>query len=364
MRFRVSRGFTLVELLVVIAIIGVLVGLLLPAVQAAREAARRMQCQNNLKQFGLAAHNFESSMKYFPPAMHTKMFTLTNGSPIARTSEASLQVALLPYFEQAAAFNSFNLDFHVDSDLYIGIGTTTPPPSPLPTTPNLIGRQAEVPSFVCPSEASNLRLPNNSGRLNYHGSMGGANLLGGTTIDGMFAKPRPTTTMMKGPTFGEISDGTSNTAMFAEVIRSNTLTGTSNTTFFRRTTAYTTLPNLTDGRTVSDCMAAGSNALNETGLKYYHFLVHNTTYSHTLPPNWNRRQSVAAQQRYNCGNTLSISVAPGPQQHMAASSYHTGGVNIGRADGSVSLVSDNVDFVTWQALGSRSGGEVLSGLDN
>jgi len=363
MRFRYKRGFTLVELLVVIAIIGVLVGLLLPAVQAAREAARRMQCQNNLKQFGLAAHNFESSMKYFPPAVHTKVYVLTSGQSTARTSEASLQVALLPYFEQAAAFNSFNLDFNVDSDAFIGIGTTTPPPNPLPPTPNLIGRQAEVPSFVCPSEASNLRLTNNAGRLNYHGSMGGANLLGGTIIDGMFAKPRSTNTLMKGPTFGEISDGTSNTAMFAEVMRSTTLSGTSNTTFFRRTAPYTAL-NLTDGRTVSDCMAPAANPLNETGLKYYHFLVHNTTYSHTLPPNWNRRQTVAAQQRYNCGTTAGFFANPGPQQHMAASSYHTGGVNIGRADGSVSLVSDNVDFNTWRALGSRSGGEVLSGLDN
>jgi prepilin-type N-terminal cleavage/methylation domain-containing protein/prepilin-type processing-associated H-X9-DG protein len=360
-------GFTLVELLVVIAIIGILVGLLLPAVQAAREAARRMQCQNNMKQFGLAAHNHESSLKYFPPSMHTKVFALTSGAATARTSEASLQVALLPYFEQAAAFNSFNLDYNVDTDSYIGVGTTTPAPTPAPVAPNLVGRRAEVPSFICPSESSNVFVTvtggGNGGRLNYHGCMGGANLLGGTLLDGIFAKARPTNAVMRGPTFGEISDGSSNTVMFSEVIRSAALAGTVNTTFFRRTTAFAGLQ-LTDGRTAPECLGtANSNPLNETGLKYFHFLVHNTTYTHTLPPNWNRRQTTLAQQRYNCGNTLNLLTAPGPQQHMAASSYHTGGVNACRADGSVQFQSDAVDFAIWQAFGSRSGGEVVT-IDN
>jgi prepilin-type N-terminal cleavage/methylation domain-containing protein len=105
MKIRIRRGFTLVELLVVIAIIGILVGLLLPAVQAAREAARRMQCQNNLKQFGLAAHNFESAFKYFPPVQHTKVFTETSGALVTRTSEAPVQVFMLPFFEQANKLN-------------------------------------------------------------------------------------------------------------------------------------------------------------------------------------------------------------------------------------------------------------------
>ncbi len=110
------RGFTLVELLVVIAIIGILVGLLLPAVQAAREAARRMQCTNNLKQFGLAALNFESTYKKFPPRRHNVMLPDTSGMVAMRSSDASPQVLLMPFFEQSNKFNLFDLNYNVNSD--------------------------------------------------------------------------------------------------------------------------------------------------------------------------------------------------------------------------------------------------------
>jgi prepilin-type N-terminal cleavage/methylation domain-containing protein len=355
----VRRGFTLVELLVVIAIIGILVGLLLPAVQAAREAARRMQCSNNLKQFGLAAHNHESALKYFPPSQHTKAFPVTGGGSDVRTSEASLQVALLPYFEQTAAYNLFNLDYNVLSD------TRIHPSLPPLANANAAARVAEVPSFLCPSESSNERLTN-FGRLNYHGCMGGANLFGGTVIDGIFAKPRTATQIMKGPSMGEISDGTSNTALFAEVMRSSSLTSNTNTTAFLGTTAFTGTQ-LVDGRAIPQCMPNATGATQrETGLRYFHFTPHNTTYTHTLPPNWNRKVATPATQRYNCGSTATVNIGGivfQPFQHMAASSNHTGGVVMGRADGSVQFQSDSVDFVAWQAIGSRSGGEVIQ-IDN
>ncbi|XZE46128.1 DUF1559 domain-containing protein [Pirellulaceae bacterium SH467] len=358
MSVRRKQGFTLVELLVVIAIIGILVGLLLPAVQAAREAARRMQCQNNLKQFGLAAMNHESALKYFPPIIHTKVFP-SSGGPVARTSAASLQVALLPYFEQTAAYSLFDLDYNVESDTPIDLS--------LPSKPNAnaAARVTEVPSFLCPSDGSAERVTN-YGRLNYHGCMGGANLFGGATfnglsLDGVFSKSRPTNQIMRGPTFGEISDGTSNTALFAEVMRSTSISINNNTTAFRGSAPYTGLQ-LLDGRTVPECMpgASSGSVFLDTGLKYYYFAPNNTTYTHTLPPNWNKRVQTVAQQRYNCSSNATVGGVPNSQQHMAASSYHTGGVNICRADGSVSFQSDGVDFVAWQSFGSRAGGEVVN----
>jgi prepilin-type N-terminal cleavage/methylation domain-containing protein len=364
MRMR-RKGFTLVELLVVIAIIGILVGLLLPAVQAAREAARRMQCSNNLKQFGLAAHNHESALKYFPAALHTKVYQNPTG-PFATSSEASLQVALLPYFEATNAFNLFNLDYNVQANTRLHGSVPVWTPTALDPTPNGRAQVTEIPSFLCPSEGSNVRI-NNWGRLNYHGCMGGANLFGGATfgglsLDGIFAKARPTNAVMRGPTMGEISDGTSNTALFSEVIRSTNATANDNTSAFLVTAPFAGIQ-LVDGRSIPQCMPnASGSASRETGLKFFHFTPHNSTYTHTLPPNWNRRTGVVATQRYNCGSTALLAGFVF-QQHMAASSYHTGGVVMCRADGSVQFQSDSVDFIAWQGLGSRAGGEVLQ-IDN
>src|SRR5687768_13923726 len=165
-------AFTLIELLVVIAIIAILIGLLLPAVQKVREAAARTQCQNHLKQIGLAAHNYESTNGFLPPFQHTKTFTLTDGSTVTRTSNGSIFALILPYVEQANKYNLFNFDYDVNSDTWIG----APLPSPGAST-NGPARAQDVPFYLCPSDPASATYsawpaPGASGRLSYRGSHG------------------------------------------------------------------------------------------------------------------------------------------------------------------------------------------------
>ncbi|MCC9606740.1 DUF1559 domain-containing protein [Blastopirellula sp. JC732] len=348
-------GFTLVELLVVIAIIGVLIALLLPAVQQAREAARRMQCTNNLKQFGLAAHNFESTFKTFPPLRHSKAYKNTDGTTSVLSSEAPAQVFLMPFFEQGAAYDLFDLDYNVNSDGVVHSSV------PAKTGANSKARVAQVPFMLCPSDPSDNDYYG-AGKLNYHACIGGTNMYGGTPIDGVFANPRATTIgqVMKGPRMADITDGLSNTALFAEVMRGtkqhNASGNFDNTTVMNSSSAYTTAAQMTDGRNIPECLPNAyslvGSVVRYTGHQYYRTLPQMVTYSHTLPVNWNRNVNDPARQRYNCANTGFVA------GHMAASSYHSGGANYCRADGSVGFATDTTDFLIWQAIGSRAAGEV------
>ena len=308
-----------------------------------------MQCSNNLKQIGLAAHNFESAHKAFPARRHSKVFTESNGNKVTGYSDATPQVMLLPYVEQANLMNLWNLDYNVNSD--VAIHTSIP----VRLNVNLAARQTEVPFFLCPSDPS----PNKqsgAGRLNYYGAIGGARYLGGSNIDGIFAQPNPAAgSVMPGNAIGAISDGTSNTAMFAEVKRGTSVAGG-----YDETTLHIggSITNLNDGRNVPNCLDGGwdtgTNAIRYIGQQYYRAAVSFTfAFTSTLPVNWNKK-AVTPNRRYNCGDSAFVNA------HIAASSYHTGGALVGRADGSVTMVSDSVDFAAWQAFGSRSGGEVVA----
>src|SRR5262245_57425498 len=340
-------GFTLIELLVVIAIIAILIGLLLPAVQKVRDAAARMKCQNNLKQMGLAAHNYESTNGTLPPYQHTKVFTLTNGTQVTRSSGGSIAALILPYVEQANKYNLFNFDYDVNSDAWIG----APLPSP-GTATNGPARAQDVPIYLCPSDPSSATYsafpaPGDSGRLNYHGSHGAySDVRSGGAGGGIFSMPYPADGQtMKGYALLSITDGTSNTVMFAEVIRGTLVY---NATTFDNTSVIRSASNLwnqTDGRAIPACETgtASGSPLRYTGQQYYRALPFLQTFSHTLPPNWNRLVA-SGQQRYNCWNTADLN-----QMHIAASSYHSGGVNVCMGDGSVRFIRDSISFDTWRA---------------
>jgi len=340
-RLPVRPGFTLIELLVVIAIIAILIGLLLPAVQKVRDAAARAKCQNNLKQLGLAAHNFESAHQALPPGEWTRS---TDGG----TNRPALMAVVLGYVEQAGKFSQFNFAFDV--------GSAT----------NAAARRQDVPIFLCPSDPSNATFTDGGqpvGRTSYFGNIGAVAdcRLNGDSRAGVFHAFSTTVAgeTPKGITMLSIIDGTSNTAMFAEVMRGNNA-GIVDYVTNAQSGDISTAPGLYDGRNVSGC-AGGSAAIriNYTGLQYYRGGInHNSFYSHTLPINWNRKTGDPATQKYNCGDSSFR------RAHIAASSYHTGGgANVCMADGSVRFVRDSIDFTTWQYAGTRGGGEVLSNFN-
>jgi prepilin-type N-terminal cleavage/methylation domain-containing protein/prepilin-type processing-associated H-X9-DG protein len=377
LRARRRTAFTLIELLVVIAIIAILIGLLLPAVQKVREAAARAKCSNNLKQMVLAAHNFESTNGYLPPQYGTMMF---NG--MVGMNDASPQALMLPYVEQASKLSLFNLNYLTWNDGALHDATFTPlPGAPSSLNINLPARSQDVPIYVCPSDQSDnfegadrndtkhtLGTTPAEGRLNYFGCMG-------ATASGLFGFPpapvktagifaltsTPSTSggqLLKGVPLVGIADGTSNTAIFGEVMRSTDWPHTSGQ---RTNTSIPTDDSVisgldSDGRAIPACSAGGTawtGTIANAGLEFERSLGGTAYYTHTLPPNWNKKVSAAIQQ-YNCSDNAAERI------HVAASSFHTGGVNVGMADGSIRFVTDNIDFPTWQAMGTREGGETLN----
>lgn len=352
---RSRKGFTLVELLVVIAIIGILVGLLLPAVQAAREAARRMSCSNNMKQFALTFHNYESAFKVVPRTASHMSWSRTAGGPAASNWHGySAHVMILPYIEQGSVFARYDfLDSHYDAT--VRAGTAIPP---------VYNGNRRLAPFLCPSDlpypaTSNIQAGtgfelSDMGWNNY-GVSEGSNVGWGVANgdqNGFFKRNRETS-------FAEIIDGLSNTIMAAEFNKGDNTSSIfsvvsgdfPNGIAFPSTLTPQFPPEaalLTYGQA---CLAAGPGSHRSTaGFRWAAPGFYNSAINTVAPPNW---RWPSCMNCGGCGQGDSSGVFP-------SRSRHTGGSQHGMGDGSVQFISDSTDVITYQNLGSARGGGIAS----
>jgi prepilin-type N-terminal cleavage/methylation domain-containing protein/prepilin-type processing-associated H-X9-DG protein len=329
------HGFTLIELLVVIAIIAVLIALLLPAVQAAREAARRAQCTNNLKQLGLAIHNYHDINGALPPTANNT--STTN----LLTPDFSLKARLLPFLEQAPLYNALNMSFLYNSPQNFTVRVTLvgvllcPSDSNIPSGTTTVGTMTGTAGYTS--------YPNNIGT--YARNFG--NMFDGPAYE-MGANFGGTVSL------ATITDGTSNTAMFSEHVRGrNIATQDGSFQIYRDTNDpdSAAIPLMT---LAANCQAAPLISQGGTlgsAQKGHDWLDQNCGdgggYSHVMNPNKRACyfSNVSGSKTYTMVN---------------ASSYHSGGVNVNFLDGTVKFVKDSVSQQTWWAIATKAGGEVVS----
>jgi len=302
-----SKGFTLIELLVVIAIIAILIALLLPAVQQAREAARRTQCRNHMKQIGLAMHNYHDAHRVFP-------YGNRDAGNTTRRRETWMQM-ILPFIDQANLYNSY-----MAAD-------------PAFNWQHAPSARAVIPALVCPSNPTvAMQGPSSSFRGNYGmcaGSTDGAFSSG--SADGMFF-------LHSRIKMRDVTDGTSNTIMGGEGVAR-------------------------PGDSAADSTAWGEVGSYWGGGSGHHGAAFNTAQPpNSSVPDCNHSCVNYSLPDFPCAQTSSsISTAPACSNPRStyARSYHVGGVHVLMADGAVRFVSENIDLGTWQALSTRAGGEVI-----
>jgi prepilin-type N-terminal cleavage/methylation domain-containing protein/prepilin-type processing-associated H-X9-DG protein len=351
------RGFTLVELLVVIAIIGILVALLLPAIQAAREAARRSQCTNNMRQLGLATLNYESSRKELPMGRKKGSVTRPDGTAGAVSQWGHLAL-ILPYAEEASLHGL--IDFNVP-------------------TANSPARLVTVQFFICPSDSED-RMNNDvcwatnqvwldAGRTSYRGN-GGSDTGQTTVLSNPSPPPREPTDLEvqakernngvfltnRAIKLRQIEDGTSHTAMYAELRLGD---GDRNVVempgdwFKISGTGQTANEVVTQCNAINPSAAVGAaNQYACSGRNWVHGDYGTSRYNHVMPPN-----SRSCSQASGTFNAIPVNEDGGA---TTAGSRHSGGVNIGLCDGSTQFVRDDIDLLVWRALGSRNGGEIMN----
>ncbi len=366
---RARAGFTLIELLVVIAIIAVLIALLLPAVQMAREAARRTQCRNNLKQIGLAMHNYHDTNGMFPGWV-ARWFSGNVGGTAADYCHGgfSWHASLLPFMEEAQIYNAINWDFRPNSPNNCPTGG----PDGRGNSPgkNTTARNTIIETFICPSD------PGNAGRKNNYGVSAGVwSAFETSTGRGISISNNPILAGKLGPRSGmgssharfgrkiaDILDGTANTAAFSEHVvpslRSNVLDKLTEVRAGPRIGGQITEAVM--AQVQQACLTAsgpvdGRYTPSSHGDDWiFHQAQDNAWYNHALTPN--RPLCVIPDG--------SRPIRPDQLGGMVYSmrgpnSRHPGGVNVLFADGTVRFMGESVDLKAWMAIGTVASGEEI-----
>jgi len=350
------RAFTLIELLVVIAIIAVLIALLLPAVQAAREAARRAQCVNNLKQIGLALHNYHSSNDVFP--MGASVAQYSGPGLYSYKQNFSYLAALLPFVEQTAIYNSLNFMWGVEDS-----AATTP------YKINSTGTNSKINAFCCPSDP-NAGVPDNNGTTNtnsYYACVG--TTMNWSSMNTTLSIPNPN---LNWPSTGlftwarsygirDAVDGTSNTiAVAEEEVGNQSLQPKQKRIGVTGVGGFGAASTLLDASSNPPALAAaiqactqawqsGSGPDRQRGENWAHGCMDMTMFNTVCTPN------LFGTQWLNCS-----AIGSGACSNISNSdSYHSGGVNCAMGDGSVKFVKDSISKNTWWALGTRANGEII-----
>lgn len=328
-------GFTLIELLVVIAIIAVLVALLLPAVQQAREAARRSQCKNNLKQIGLALHNYHDTARCFPISIGwNQNNNANNGSQNAWSDK----VYLLPALDRGAQYNMILTDtvngFAYESNGWNGNG-------------NITAMSQQIPVFNCPSQTYKIQ----NGRANhtYSINVGTQGRYNGITIregrhNGFAAFVGGGGTNDVTVTVGDIIDGASNTVAYSEFVIDGT-----GTPFSQQVKTWTGDANtMTPAQLRVSCLANNVDD-GRQGIRgaswAWAWVGEGSAYAHVMLPNEN-----PCYMTNNVSDWMGNNLQPPSSQHL-------GGVQVVMGDGSVKFINNSIDYTTWVAIGTRNGQE-------